>query len=218
MHHPRALAVTIAAAGLIGGTFITATPAFAATIPVTASCTAGEFTFDHNNFGTSVGDIIVVTNTSAAGMGRGANTGIIAINSGAGENWTVPGGESRNFEVNSASGGSINFVWDGLGSGPCTAASGTLLTFTGGGYTPSGGGSSEATSVESATPPPVVQQFGKPVSGTCDAAAPTTLNWAGVPSGGWGESWSQWMNGGTGGFVCSRTLVYSNSVGGWGLG
>lgn len=64
-------------------------------------------------------------------------------------------------------------------------------------------------------PPPVMQQFGKPASGTCDAAAPSALNWAHVSSGGWGESWSQWMNNGTGGFVCSRTLVYSNSLSAW---
>jgi len=57
-------------------------------------------------------------------------------------------------------------------------------------------------------PSAYVQQFGKPAAGTCDAAAPADLNWSGVASGGWAVSWSQWMNGGTGGTVCTRTLVY----------
>ncbi len=65
------------------------------------------------------------------------------------------------------------------------------------------------------TPPPVMQQFGKPASGTCDAAAPIVLNWGGAGSGGWGNSWAQWMNGGAGGAVCTRTLVYSPSLGHW---
>ena len=70
----------------------------------------------------------------------------------------------------------------------------------------------------SLAPDPVLQQFGKPASGTCEDAAPVTLNWGGSGSGGWGESWAQWMNGGTGGFVCGRTLVYSSSRGAWTVG
>ena len=64
----------------------------------------------------------------------------------------------------------------------------------------------------------IIQQFGKPASGTCEDAAPTSLNWAGVPSGGWGNSWAQWMNAGNGGPVCTRMLVYSRPQGGWILG
>ena len=78
-----------------------------------------------------------------------------------------------------------------------------------------GGGSS----TDSETlPAPIVLEFGKPASGTCEAAAPVSLNWAGVPSGGWANSWSQWMNGGTGGFVCTRTLVYSSTQAKWVIG
>lgn len=73
-------------------------------------------------------------------------------------------------------------------------------------------------SESSQLPPPVVQQFGKPASGSCDAAAPAALNWSGVASGGWGESWAQWMNGGKGGAVCTRMLVYSSSRGAWTVG
>lgn len=63
-----------------------------------------------------------------------------------------------------------------------------------------------------AGPPAVVQQFAKPASGACDAAQPEGLNWSGVASGGWGESWAQWVNGGQGGSVCTRTLEFAN---GW---
>ena len=68
------------------------------------------------------------------------------------------------------------------------------------------------------TPPPVMQQFGMPSTGTCDASAPAVLNWGGAGSGGWGNSWAEWMNGGRGGAVCTRTLVYSNAVGHWIVG
>lgn len=64
-------------------------------------------------------------------------------------------------------------------------------------------------------PPPVLQQFGRPSTGTCDEAAPADLNWGGSSSGGWGDSWARWMNDGAGGDVCTRTLVYSNSSGRW---
>jgi hypothetical protein len=74
------------------------------------------------------------------------------------------------------------------------------------------------TSRSDATPPPVLQQFGMPSSGTCDASAPIILNWGGAGSGGWGNSWAQWANGGKGGAVCTRTLVYSNSASRWIVG
>lgn len=63
------------------------------------------------------------------------------------------------------------------------------------------------------SPAPVMQQFGKPGTGTCDAAAPTTLNWSGVASGGWGESWGRWE--GYEGPLCTRTLVYSTAQSKW---
>ncbi len=78
-----------------------------------------------------------------------------------------------------------------------------------------GGGGNSASS---SAPAPVVQEFGKPASGTCDAAQPAGLNWAGVSSGGWANSWSQWMNGGNGGFVCARTLIYSTTQAKWIVG
>lgn len=64
-------------------------------------------------------------------------------------------------------------------------------------------------------PGPHIQQFAMPGTGSCDEAQPEGLNWGGVSSGGWGESWAQWMNDGEGGEVCTRTLVYKASKAAW---
>lgn len=69
--------------------------------------------------------------------------------------------------------------------------------------------------IGSPSPIPVLQQFGKPIVGTCLDEAPVHTQLPGAPSGGWGHSWAEWMNDGTGGLVCTRTLVYSTSRGGW---
>ena len=145
-----------------------------------------------------VGDTFVVSSSSNVGIqARGP------VSSG-GTSCATPnvactvslGGGSKTYTVT----GSGNVLWDNGG----TVA--TLTITSGGGNSSSGSGSS---------PAPVVQEFGKPASGTCDAAQPAGLDWAGVPSGGWANSWSQWMNGGSGGFVCTRTLVYSTTQVKW---
>lgn len=64
-------------------------------------------------------------------------------------------------------------------------------------------------------PADVIQEFGLPDAGTCDGAAAANLDWAGVARGGWTVSWGEWMHGGTGGAVCSRTLHYDAGAGGW---
>lgn len=74
---------------------------------------------------------------------------------------------------------------------------------------------SASSAADGPVPAPVFQAFGKPSSGTCDAAAPIALNWGGAGSGSWGNSWAEWMNGGKGGPVCTRTLSYSNALGHW---
>ena len=65
---------------------------------------------------------------------------------------------------------------------------------------------------------PLTQDCDRPTSGTCDADQSAGLNWASVSSGGWRESWAQWMNGGSGGAVCTRTLVYSTAQARWIVG
>lgn len=94
----------------------------------------------------------------------------------------------------------------------------TLSTGLGGiGGVSIGSSSSPSSSDSSSTPAPlpIVQQFAKPASGTCDSVQPAGLDWAGVASGGWGESWAQWVNEGSGGAVCTRTLVYSGAQARW---
>jgi hypothetical protein len=72
-----------------------------------------------------------------------------------------------------------------------------------------GGGS------EDGTPPPVLQQVGRPSTGTCNAISDESLDWGGATSGGWATSWAEWPNEGKGGAVCTRTLNYSNGLGHW---
>jgi len=70
-------------------------------------------------------------------------------------------------------------------------------------------------STSGGTPAPRIQQFEKPATSTCDAAQPEGLNWGGASSGGWGESWAQWVNEGQGGAVCTRTLAFNTSTATW---
>ena len=64
-------------------------------------------------------------------------------------------------------------------------------------------------SAPSQAPPPVLQAVGLPVSGSCLEVNDAHLNWGGAKSGGWTKSWQQWMNSGSGGAVCQRTLYYA---------
>lgn len=60
------------------------------------------------------------------------------------------------------------------------------------------------------TPPPdVFQSVGIGADDDCAGVNNPELNWAGTTDGGWGKSWAQWPNDGTGGFVCNRVLRYS---------
>lgn len=63
-------------------------------------------------------------------------------------------------------------------------------------------------------PPPILQQVALPASGECTGIT-TENDWAGVGSGGWSRSWAQWPDGGNGGAVCTRTLVYRPYLGRW---
>lgn len=70
-------------------------------------------------------------------------------------------------------------------------------------------------SVPASAPADVQQQFGRSETASCDEDGRTDLNWGGVGPGGWSESWAEWMNGGAGGFVCTRTLIYSTAQSKW---
>lgn len=73
-------------------------------------------------------------------------------------------------------------------------------------------GSIESTHLSGVALGDVLQQVGVPMDG-CASVMDATLNWAGVPSGGWSESWAPWANAGLGGRVCTRTLTHAST--GW---
>ena len=190
-----------AAFGLVSAGVIAAPAAHAANIPMTLTCSgSGSFIFNPSSISPASNDVIQLTNSTGATItvgtmnaipGTGVVTGTIAN--------TVTG----EFQVMGT--GELDI---GAGSG-CIR---TVLTWTiGGGGGSGGGGGGSSSSSNSTGPAPTTQQFGLPASGTCEDVAPADLNWAGVPSGGWGISWAQWVNDGAGGPVCSRTLSYIGS-------
>ena len=183
------------AIGVAAISLMSATPASAAPV-VDISCVSSVFSLSPSNVTAGVGDTITLRNTYP-----GTRT-ISALNGVSGPS-TIAGNGSANYSVTSASGGSIRVEDNDLLSG-CNTQSATLTVNAGG-----GGSSADSSS----GPEAAMQQFGKPDSMTCNEAQPEGLNWSGVPSGGWGESWAQWMNGGNGGTVCTRTLSYVGS--GW---
>lgn len=75
--------------------------------------------------------------------------------------------------------------------------------------------SSTPVTTDDALPAPLIQQFGRPTSGSCVESQPSGLDWSGVGQGGWSESWAQWIHDGRGGEVCTRTLAYSRSLSRW---
>jgi plastocyanin len=176
-----------------------ASPAAASTVfSVNVTCVGGALTFTPNSLPAAAGDLVDVTNGTGGSInvaGTAINPNPQLINDGATERVTV---------ATSPAFASVNSL-----VGPC-AGQNRGLQFTG------GGSSSGLTSTS--IPAAIVQQFGKPTIGSCEAVAPESLNWSGVASGGWGESWAQWMNGGNGGAVCTRTLVYSTAQSRWIVG
>lgn len=65
-------------------------------------------------------------------------------------------------------------------------------------------------------PPPFephdyLQQVALPASGSCDDIPPESGHWHGTPFGGWSQSWAQWVNNGSGGAVCTRTVETTES-------
>lgn len=197
----RRLVGPLAAVCLVSAVLVMAVPANAATRNVTVNCATvptTQITFSPTSVTADASDTIVlsasgpytysVTATGATGLGT--LSGLV------GPVTYTPTGNS---------GGSI--VLTGTNSF-CNGVVATL-TFTGSAPAPS------PSSTSGIGPSPVVQQFGRPGSGTCEGVASSDLNWAGAESGGWSESWAEWMNGGLGGAVCTRTLTYRSSTGMW---
>ena len=108
---------------------------------------------------------------------------------------------------------------NGLGSNAVRgvfAAGSTVYAATQGGLSISlgGGGDASASTETRVGPADVIQQVGRPTSG-CENLALPLLDWAGVSSGRWKSSWAEWVNGGRGGSVCTRTLAYSTNTNAW---
>lgn len=215
--HP---AVTLASTALLAGAGALAfgvAPANAATTPssiTVSACNATTPTATVSTAGvswTSGSDTLSITNQcSTSGISMALSI------------WTVTSGPARLVApfisdgataTTSALGTDVTAIriYEQLGGSPGALLATITASSPSSG---SGGGTSDSTSV----PAPVVQQFGRPASGTCDAGQPQGLDWAGVPGGGWTESWSEWMNGGQGGLVCTRTLVYSSALEAWAVG
>ena len=177
----------------------------ATTVATSITCTSGTLSATNNDFNATIGDVIEITNSTTGTVARASYGGL------SGTGFIIGVGSTVTFTV-TAPGGHVEYGPQS-GSDPCGGQT-VRISFTRGG----GGGGSSSDSASSSVPTPIVQQFGKPVGGTCDVIAPESLNWSGVASGGWGESWAQWMNGGKGGAVCTRMLVHSSSRGAWTVG
>jgi hypothetical protein len=183
----------------------------AASQTVTVSFASSVYTVSPTTVSLTVGDTLVISNTSAFDLAVKNATGQIrnqtmttctsVASTASGSSCPVSNTTSTSFTVLAT--GTVELY-------RFTSAAVLLNTVTIG----SGGGSASM----SDSPALLIQQFGMPSSGTCDAAAPVMLNWGGAGSGGWGNSWAQWANGGNGGAVCTRTLVYSNSSSRWIVG
>ena len=196
----RPLAV-IAATALTGlGLTALATPASANTTVTISGPDASNLTVSPSSTtGTSV-TLVRATDASFAVASQSLSDTDGACTVSRAPLCTVPGnfGDAATFDIAPGSGGALVRLID--------INNNTLATFT---VTypdaPAAGG----------TPAPVIQQFEKSATGTCNEAQPEGLNWGGASSGGWGESWAQWANDGQGGPVCTRTLAYNNSTGTW---
>ena len=222
MSQSKKILSTAAALALgLGGLVAVAAPAHAATFSYAVDCASGGAT---QSVTAATGDTITLTVSAGTCQYVSVEKDIIASSSAV----SITGGGSPSAVDQGA-------YWDWTGTSAITQVVISLtitgpgqINFTSSGFTGQafnvgsgggggGGGSSSSTSSSSA-PAPVIQSFGKPATGTCDEAQPEGLDWAGVASGGWGVSWAQWMNGGNGGAVCTRELVYSTAQSKWMIG
>ena len=173
---------------------------------ITITCTGSgggpySLTLSSTSVSLSSGDTFTLTNNS------GTTMNVTLPNGSTFATGTSPLLDTASATITTTASGSVFIQGAGAQAGGNCLFSSRNLSLS----IPGGGGSSSSSN----TPAPATQQFGKPASGTCDAAQPAGLDWAGVPSGGWANSWAEWMNSGTGGFVCTRTLVYSTALTTW---
>lgn len=207
----RRTLAAFASLALAAGTIALATPAQSA--PVTPNCTTNSLT-------ALTGDSQTFSITLAGGCADvmwgnpdalSLSDIVVAVNGTPFNPNTYPaGGLSSNDTV--------TMVYSGTATGELTIS----FEDNGGNNVASfdvrvgGGGSNSGSSDTSGSAPaPVMQQFGLPASGKCEDGYSDSMNWSGVGNGGWGISWAQWVNGGTGGAVCTRTVMYDTSTAKW---
>jgi hypothetical protein len=193
-------AIAVVAGGLIG-----ASPAQAFTlIPINITSDNTGSVLSATSFGSTpaVGDIIQVTNSTSlsatlyvCGFAGFGNPVPQTIDSGLSAVYTITNPSFILLKLSTAN-----------ASNPCQAPTISIQWGGSGGDTP-----------PSATDAPadVMQQVGAPADDKCASITDTSLNWAGVTSGGWGLSWAQWLNDGKGGTVCSRSLSYNLNKAAW---
>lgn len=222
MHRARRILISTVAPLTVLASLSLAAPANAATISVTdANCSV---TTTGTPVSGATGDVVTITSGLTGCSSVYVRKALVDQDS---SKVTVSGTASVSFSAAApnqfawsvGSGQSLTSIQITLGS-PQTLSSAIQVTSGSGNPAPTttwqvivtaGGAGGDSSS----TPAPIVQQFGVPQSITCEAAAPASLNWAGVGNGGWSQSWAQWMNGGKGGAVCTRTLVYSTAAARW---
>lgn len=207
MRSARKLTTVAATAALIGAGALAVAPPASATVTSASITDNGNGTITVTYSGTVDGNTsfyicgVGVSPCTTGAELYGLNTGPVGIPASP---FTLSAGTSVNNSSGTAAtalpAGTYQFRFVDTGGG---GADTTLASAVIGG---SGGGGSSSGS--SGGPAAWIQQFGIPASGNCEDGAPAELNTAGVGAGGWGTSWAQWMNSGTGGAVCTRTLSY----------
>jgi hypothetical protein len=69
-----------------------------------------------------------------------------------------------------------------------------------------------------ADPKTVIEEVGMPASGSCADVVDTDLAYGTGLTGNWKPGFGMWMNGGKGGPICGRSLVYNNALKKWTFG
>lgn len=203
------IAAVVGTTAIIAGGLLGVSPAQASALPITIT---GGASLSATSFSSTpaINDTIVVTNSTSssatlylctfAGIGMSPQT-------------SIANGAQATYTIDSTS--YIRLEFATTTTSGCPTPNVLISAFGGGG----GGGSSTPSSSSNApaAPADLMQQVGAASDGKCTSIIDTSLNWAGVTSGGWGLSWAQWLNGGKGGTVCSRSLYYNLNKAAWAL-
>ncbi len=186
----RAVKILVAAGVVAAAGLGTGAPAMAAANPsiVSVTCTGPGGGCDASKFSASSiianpGDAFTVHNgTTFAGLfsigSSVAPTQTVAVANGLSGSMTAPSAV-----------GSYTLSWSGSG-GPSIP-----LTVT-----------NDPITRSDAQPVIGLQQVGVPASGDCADVPVSVGHDQGFPIGGWSKSWANWINNGTGGAVCTRTV------------